>query len=221
MPLRLSCTWRSSDVSDPRVQIVAAGYDRMADTFADWRDRIEGDPLAEWCAELVSRLPNGAQVLELGCGAGSSPETQELARRFRLTGIDVSAEQVRRARANLPDAQLVHADFLELDLPSESFDAVCSFYVLNHVPRECLGPLLVRIAGWLRPGGLTLNAFGATDLPGWTGELLGAETFFAGYDPPENTRLVEAAGLAILRDEVVTFTEPEGPVQFHWILAQK
>ena len=208
-------------MSDPRVEIVAAGYDRMADTFAEWRDRIEDDPRAESCAELVSRLPVGARVLELGCGAGSSQETQELERRFLLTGVDVSAEQIRRARTNVPGAELVHTDFLELELPAESFHAVCSFYVLNHVPRERLGPLLVRIAGWLRPGGLTLNAFGATDLPGWTGEFLGAETFFAGYEPPENSRLVEAAGLTILRDEVVTFTEPEGPVQFHWILAQK
>ena len=208
-------------MSDPRVQIVAAGYDRMADTFAEWCDRIEGDPRAEWCEELTSRLPDGARVLELGCGAGNTAQTQELARRFRLTGVDVSEEQIRRARANVSDAELVQADFLELDLPVESFDAECSFYVFNHVPRERLGPLLERVAGWLRPGGLALNAFGASDLPGWTGEFLGAETFFAGYEPPENTRLVEAAGLTILRDEVVTFTEPEGPVQFHWILAHK
>jgi cyclopropane fatty-acyl-phospholipid synthase-like methyltransferase len=208
-------------MSDPRVEIVAAGYDRMADTFAEWRDRIEGDPRAEWCAELVSRLPDGACVLELGCGAGNSAETQELARRFRLTGVDVSAEQIRRAQENAPGAELVHADFLELALPAESFDAICSFYVFNHVPRERLGPLLERIAGWLRPGGLTLNAFGVTDLPGWTGEWLGAETFFAGFEPPENSRLVEAAGLTILRDEVVEFVEPEGPVQFQWILARR
>jgi len=208
-------------VSDPRVQMVADGYDRMADTFAEWCDRIEGDPRADWCEELTSRLPDGARVLELGCGAGNTAETQELARRFRLTGVDVSGEQIRRARANVSGAELVQADFLELDLPAESFDAECSFYVFNHVPRERLGPLLERVAGWLRPGGLALNAFGASDLPGWTGEFLGAETFFAGYEPPENTRLVEAAGLTILRNEVVTFTEPEGPVQFHWILAHQ
>jgi cyclopropane fatty-acyl-phospholipid synthase-like methyltransferase len=207
-------------VSDPRVEIVAKGYDEMADTFADWRDRIEGDPRHEWAAELMSRLPGGSRVLELGCGGGSG-ETIELARRFRLTGVDVSAEQIRRARERVPGAELVHADFLRLELPAESFDAVCSFYVFNHVPRELLGPLLERIAGWLRPGGLALNAFGVGDLPGWTGEWLGAETFFAGFEPPENRRLVKAAGLTILRDEVVTFTEPEGPVQFHWILAKR
>jgi cyclopropane fatty-acyl-phospholipid synthase-like methyltransferase len=208
-------------MNDPRVEIVARGYDQMGETFAAWRDRIEGDPRSEWCAELASRLPDGAHVLELGCGDGSTAETRELAQRFRLTGVDVSTEQIRRARTNVPGAELVHADFLELELPDESCDAVCSFYVFNHVPREHLGPLLARIAGWLRPGGLALNAFGSTDLAGWTGEWLGAETFFAGFEPPENSRLVEAAGLAILRDEVVEFVEPEGPVQFQWILARR
>jgi SAM-dependent methyltransferase len=207
-------------VSDPRVEIVEAGYDRIADRFAQWRDRIEGDPRRKWAADLASRLADGAAVLELGCGAGL-PDTADLAKRFRVTGVDVSAEQIRRARANVPDAEFVHADFLELQLPDGSFDAVCSFYVFNHVPRERLGPLLGRIAGWLRPGGLAMHAFGARDTPGWTGEWLGAETFFSGFERPENRRLVEAAGLEILRDEVVTFTEPDGPATFHWILARR
>jgi len=207
-------------MTDPRVQIVERGYDRIADTFAAWRDEIEGDPRAEWAGDLSSRLPDGARVLELGCGAGAA-ETIELARRFRLTGVDVSAEQISRARERVPGAEFVHADFLELELSDESFDAECSFYVFNHVPREHLGPLMVRIAGWLRPGGLALNAFGASDLEGWTGEWLGAETYFSGYEPPENRRLVEAAGLTILRDEVVEFEEPEGPARFHWILGRK
>jgi cyclopropane fatty-acyl-phospholipid synthase-like methyltransferase len=207
-------------VTDPRVQIVAAGYDQMADTFAAWRDRIEGDPRHEWARDLAARLPDGADVLELGCGAGV-PDTADLAARFRVTGVDVSAEQIRRARANVPAATFVQEDFLELELPDESFDAVCSFYALNHVPRERLGELLERIARWLRPGGFAMHAFGASDLEGWTGEWLGAETFFAGFEPPENRHLVEAAGLRILRDEVVTFTEPDGPAQFHWILAQR
>ena len=207
-------------MSDPRVEIVAKGYDRIAGIFAEWRGRIEGDPRHEWAADLGSRLPDGARVLELGCGGGST-ETIELARRFHVTGVDVSTEQIRRARERVPGADFVHTDFLELELPDASFDAACSFYALNHVPREHLGPLLTRIAGWLRPGGLAMHAFGASDLEGWEGEWLGADTFFSGYEPPENRRLVEAAGLTILRDEVVSFVEPEGAVEFHWILAQR
>ncbi len=207
-------------MTDPRVEIVERGYDRIADRFAAWRDEIAGDPRAEWAADLASRLPDGARVLELGCGAGTT-ETIELAQRFSLTGVDVSGEQIRRARERVPGAEFVLADLLELELPAASFDAICSFYVFNHVPRERLAPLLERITGWLRPGGLTLNAFGATDLEGWTGEWLGAETYFSGYEPPQNSRLVEAAGLTILRDEVVEFLEPEGLVRFQWILARR
>ena len=73
---------------------------------------------------------------------------------------------------------------------------------------------------WLAPGGWAANAFGASDLEGWRGEWLGAETFFSGWEPEVNSRLVREAGFAIERDELVTFQEPEGPATFQWILAQ-
>jgi hypothetical protein len=31
-------------VSDPRIQIVADGYDAIGETFAAWREEIVGDP---------------------------------------------------------------------------------------------------------------------------------------------------------------------------------
>jgi len=206
-------------VPDPRTQIVADGYDAMGENFAAWRERIVGDPRREWEDELVARLDERARVLELGCGSGT-PETRRLAERFALTGIDISPRQVERARAAIPDVEFLCADFTELELPAGSFDAVASFYVFNHVPRELLAPLLARIHGWLVPGGWLLTAFGQSDNPGWTGEWLGAQTFFAGFPPEVNSRLVREAGFAIERDEVVTFEEPEGPARFQWVLAR-
>jgi SAM-dependent methyltransferase len=204
---------------DPRTQIVADGYDAMGETFAAWREEIVGDPRGAWEDELVSRLADGARVLELGCGAGT-PETKRLAQRFAVTGVDISPRQVERARTAVPEARFVCADFTELELPEASFDAVASFYVFNHVPRELLGPLLVKIHGWLVPGGWLLSAFGQSDLPGWTGEWLGAQTFFASFPPEVNSQLVRDAGFTIDRDELVTFEEPEGPATFQWVLAQ-
>jgi SAM-dependent methyltransferase len=206
-------------VPDPRTQIVADGYDVIGETFAAWREEIVGDPRREWEDELAARLEPGARLLELGCGGGT-PETRRLAERFAVTGVDVSPRQVERARAAIPEAKFVCADFTELELPAGFFDAVCAFYVFNHVPRELLAPLLANVHGWLRPGGWLLAAFGASDVEGWTGEWLGAETFFSGFPPDVNSRIVREAGLAIERDEVVEFVEPEGPVQFQWVLAQ-
>jgi SAM-dependent methyltransferase len=206
-------------VTDPRTQIVADGYDAMGETFAAWREEIVGDPRREWEDELAGLLEDGARVLELGCGGGT-PETRRLAERFALTGVDISPRQVERARTAIPDAEFLCADFTELELPPGSFDAVCSFYVFNHVPRDLLAPLLERVHGWLVPGGWLLVAFGVSDLPGWTGEWLGAETFFSSFPPEVNSQLVCEAGFAIERDEVVEFEEPEGPVRFHWVLAK-
>jgi SAM-dependent methyltransferase len=206
-------------VPDPRTQIVAEGYDAMGDVFAEWRTRSAGDPRREWEDELVSRLEDGARVLELGCGSGA-PETKRLAERFRLTGVDISPRQVERARAAIPEAEFLCADFTELELPAGSFDAVAAFYVFNHVPRDLLAPLLGRIHEWLMPGSRLLTAFGVSDMEGWTGEWLGAETFFSSFPPETNSRLVEDAGFALERDEVISFEEPEGPARFQWVLAQ-
>ena len=206
-------------MTDARVQIVADGYDAIGETFAAWRDRIVGDPRDEWRDELLSRLPDGARVLELGCGAGV-PDTALLAARFRLTAVDVSPEQIRRASAAVPDATFVCADFTELELEPGSFEAVAAFYSFNHVPRDLLAPLVARVAGWLVRDGLFLTALGTTDLEDWTGEWLGAPTYFSSFEPETNTRLLEDAGFELLRNELVTFTEPDGDVTFQWILGR-
>jgi cyclopropane fatty-acyl-phospholipid synthase-like methyltransferase len=205
-------------VTDPRTQIVADGYDAMGETFAEWRTRIVGDPRREWEDELASRLEEGARLLELGCGSGP-PETKRLAQRFALTGVDISPQQVERARTAIPEAEFLRADFTDLELPAGSFDAVASFYAFNHVPRDLLDPLLRRAHGWLVPGGWLLTAFGVSDTDGWTGDWLGAQTFFSSYPPETNSQLVREAGFTIERDEVVEFQEPEGPARFQWVLA--
>jgi trans-aconitate methyltransferase len=105
-------------VSDPRTELVGRGYDVMGERFAEWRDQIVGDPRREWEEELVSRLHDGARVLELGCGAGV-PDTQRLAARFQVLGVDVAAEQVRRARTAVPQAEFVRSDFTALELEPE------------------------------------------------------------------------------------------------------
>src|SRR5258706_10239308 len=122
-------------MTDARTQLVADGYDAIGETFAKWRDEGVGDPRRDWEDKLVSRLADGARVLELGCGGGS-PETKRLAQRFAVTGVDISPRQIERAQAAVPGAEFICADFTDLDLPAASFDAVASFYVFNHVPRE-------------------------------------------------------------------------------------
>ena len=205
-----------SDAGD----IVAAGYDAMADRFAAWQHEIGGMTGRERVEGLLPLLPEEPDVLELGVGAGVEA-SQLLSERGRLTGVEISAEQLRRARERLPGATLIQGDFLAVDLPPSSFDAVVAIYVLNHVPRDRHAELVRRVAAWLRPGGYFLASFGATDNPDWRGEWLGVEMFFSGYEPDVTRRLVTDAGLVIRHDEIETVQEPEGEVRFLWLLASR
>jgi SAM-dependent methyltransferase len=205
-------------MSDPRTALVAAGYDAMADTWEKWSAGITDDPRHTWLERLAARLTDGARVVELGCGNGTR-ETAELARRFELTGVDLSAEQLRRARERVPGATFLRDDLTTVDFPDGSLDAVCAFYVLNHVPRELLPGLFARVHRWLRPHGLFLAALGASDIPNWQGEWLGVPMYFSGHEPQQNRALL--AAFELVADEVVSITEPEGVVTFHWVLARR
>jgi SAM-dependent methyltransferase len=207
-------------MSDPQ-EIVRSGYDHMADRFDTWRAAIEGSPEPAWIADLLTHLPAEPDILELGSGAAVAP-TKLLAGRGNLVGVDISAEQVRRARERCPGARFVHADMTEIDFEEGSFDAVVSVYVFNHIPRADLPPLLIKIAGWLRPGGYLLASFGLSGSESVQDEWLGVPMFFASYTEGENRELVQAAGLEIERDEVVPIVEPEeGEARFHWLLAAR
>ncbi len=207
-------------VRDSRKAIVADGYDALAETYLDWASAISDDGRNRMSAAFEARLSPGSQVLDLGCGAGI-PSTKRLARRFTVTGVDASRAQVEAARRNVPEASFIEADLAEIDFPPGSWDGVTAFYSISHVPREEHEALFGRIRRWLRPGGIFLATLGAADNPDWTGEWLGRPMFFSAFDADTNRRLLTAAGFTLLMDEVVATHEPEGSVDFLWVLATR
>ena len=205
---------------DPK-RIVAAGYDRIAERYAAWSARADDDPRQRYLALLLERLPAGAAVLELGCGTGALT-TARLADRFAVTGVDISARSIERAKQTVPGATFVHADMTALALPAAGFAAVAAFYSITHVPRDEHGPLLRAIARWLRPGGLFVASMGAGSSPGEVeAAWLGAPMYFSHYDAATNRRLVEDAGLRLLSAREETTDEDGVPVPFLWIVADK
>lgn len=203
---------------DP-VEIVAGGYDRIADRYLAWSALRPSAARLRALELAYALIPAGADVLELGCGAGV-PMTARLAAGRTLTGIDVSAEQLRRARRNVPGATFLLADLTTLDRPAASLDAIVAFYSLTHVPRERLPGLFERIAGWLRPGGVFIASLGVEDDPGGVEDWLGVEMYFSQWSARVNRRLVEAAGLVVERAEVMTEPEDRHDARFLWIVAR-
>jgi SAM-dependent methyltransferase len=201
-------------------EIVARGYDAIALRYAEWAGQVDS-PLTEWVRDLDARLDDGADVLELGCGRGV-PTTRELARRHRVTGVDISAVQIELARHHVPEASFIHGDVMELDVAPGTFDAVVALFVFGHVPVEEQPGLIARIGLWLRDGGLFLGTFGVGDAgEDVDDDWLGAPMFFASLGGEAYSPLLEESGLEQLRNEVVAQHEPgHGDVSFRWIVAR-
>src|SRR3712207_2138476 len=65
---------------------------------------------------LAGALPAPGRVVELGCGSGIS--TRLLAEAgHEVVGVDLSADLLAIARERVPEAEFVHASFLDYELP--------------------------------------------------------------------------------------------------------
>jgi cyclopropane fatty-acyl-phospholipid synthase-like methyltransferase len=207
-------------VSDPK-EIVRVGYDTIADRYAEWAASFE-TPELKWIEELLSRLDDGADVLDLGCGGGRIA-ARAVAARHRYTGVDLSRAQIERAQTRIPQGRFVAADVTQLELEPTSFDAVMSLFMLGHIPRAEQAPLLARVRSWLRPRGWFLATMGTGGSNDEVEEnWLGAPMFFASFDPETNRNLLTGAGFEIVHERVITHDEPgHGPVSFMWVLARR
>lgn len=206
-------------VAEERKRTVEAGYDALAGRFGEWMARVEGDPWERFVDELADRLPAGARVLDLGCGNGA--KIARVADRFDVVGVDISERQLQLARAAVPEATFHQADFTELDLPAETFDAVTALYSIVHVPRDEQPALFARILYWLKPGGLFLASLSHVGGEDRVDEWLGVDMFFSGFDANTNRRLVREAGFELIDDQLVWMQEPEMEVAFLWVLVRK
>jgi ubiquinone/menaquinone biosynthesis C-methylase UbiE len=207
--------WR--DMTDPR-RVVEQGYDAIADRYLELS--ATDDLRMQQVSQLVERLPPGAQVLELGCGAGV-PVAEALAERYFLTGVDISRAQLERARVNVSGARFIQADMSEIGFASGTFDAVVALYSIIHVPRDEQARLLTRMREWIKPGGYLLINTGTVDDPGTVEEdWLGAPMFFSSFDPATNKRLIDEAGFDLLDAQVILQQEEGTPVSFLWVLAR-
>jgi cyclopropane fatty-acyl-phospholipid synthase-like methyltransferase len=204
---------------DPK-GLVAAGYDAIAERYFAW-SCIRPSPVRKRYLALADALiPSGADVLELGCGAGI-PMTATLARGRRLTGVDISAIQIGLARTNVPSATFIQADLTTLDPAPATFDAVVAFYALTHVPRAEHAELFRRIATWLRPGGLFIASLGVEDTPDEIeADWLGVDMFFSHFSARVNRRLVAEAGFVVDQAEVATEPEDRHDARFLWVVAR-
>ena len=217
-PLEEVAMNRTPDAEDVK-RVVEQGYDRVAHAYA----RLEGEaewPRMRWLRRLLARLAPGSSVLDLGCGSGD-PADIEIAKEHRVTGVDISQTQIDLARQNVPTGHFLHGDAAAVAFPAGSFDAVVSFYTLEHIPRDEHETVLRRIYGWLRAGGFLLLSTEAGEYDDLMGEWLGVPMFISCFDPETLKRLVDEAGFELLETAIETQIEGGHEVPYLWLLARR
>lgn len=134
------------------------------------------------------------RVLELGVGQGSLGA--RLASAYAYVGVEPDATSRATAAVRLPDGARLLTDIDELD-DDESFDLLCAFEVLEHIPDDCA--VLARWVRHLRPGGQVLVTVPADpDRFGLADELAG---HMRRYSREDLRALLESAGLEVVAVE--------------------
>jgi len=128
-PLVLSQDWRAESFDE---HLELCKYETTVPAFERW-------------------LPRDGRILEAGCGLGRWI-AYFAHNGYRLTGLDVTADGMRQLRSKDVNAELVQGDVRGLPFRENSFDAVLSLGVLEHIEE---GPehALEEVVRVLKPGG--------------------------------------------------------------------
>ncbi len=127
------------------------GYEEFARRFAAIRDNstVGVSKVTEW----AKSLPEGARVLDLGCGNGM-PISQVLVQGgFRVHGIDASPTLVAQFRKRLPGATVDCAAVENASLPESQFDAAIAWGLIFLLSPEVQAAVIAKVSRALKPGG--------------------------------------------------------------------
>ena len=197
---------------------VKEGYNAIAGRYLDERTRDSED--VHLLDNLIKRLPEGAKVLDAGCGAGI-PISQMLSEHFHVTGVDFSEAQMELARKNVPNAQFLCEDMTKLKFPANTFDGITSYYAIIHIPREEHQPLLADFYRVLKPEGFALLCLGAEHLIDDIDEnYLGTRMYWSHFDSETYLNMLKKCGFSIVWSKIVTDETCEGAGHL-FVLAQK
>ena len=77
---------------------------------------------------LLTKIQDGAAVLDLACGPGNVSHYLKRCRPgLRITGVDISAEMIDIARTRIQDGKFVVKDILEIELGAKFDCVICAF----------------------------------------------------------------------------------------------
>lgn len=95
-------------------------------------------------------------ILDIGCGYGWCEVSFLKRGANHITGIEISEIDLKTIKKNITDERVstTVASAIDLPFPSESFDAVVSWEVIEHIPKHTEEKMFSEVWRVLKPGGV-------------------------------------------------------------------
>lgn len=144
-------------------------YEKQA---GDWHS-IRTQTLFEkpFLDHFISLLPQGASLLDLGCGSGVAIAQYFLKAGFKVTGIDYSETMIALAKKHYPKSEWYVQDIRDIQFDKQ-FDAVYSWHGFFHLSVAEQKNALPKIVDCVKSGGSLMLTVGTAEgeVTGYVGE---------------------------------------------------
>ncbi|WP_231729874.1 trans-aconitate 2-methyltransferase [Pedobacter sp. Leaf176] len=173
-------------------------YNKIGDWFAENRPRNLMEK--KYLDMLISHIPAGGSILDVGCGTGFPIMNYLLEKGFNVTGVDASEKMLQLAERNFPSKEFILADMRTLSL-NKKYDALIAWHSFFHLPAADQPDVFSIFKSHLNPKGILIFTSGTTNGEAW-GMNGGENLFHASLDSEEYETLLEKYHFKILEHVV-------------------
>jgi len=178
-------------------------YDQIVDVYQQNRSSTYGLEYIQIFLDMFpihQRGSHASTILDIGCGTGI-PLTNHLALcGAKVIGLDISAEMIRKARINVPDALFVVGDILSANL-NQKFDGILAWDSLFHIPLEKQEEVIRKVIGLLNKNGLLLFTTGGTHGDLYS-KMFGTEFYYSSLSEAEYIEILVVENCEVIINEV-------------------
>ena len=128
-------------------------YDKNA---VEYFERTVDISMQSWWDLFTEQLPEGASILDLGCGSGRD-SAYFISCGYDVTAMDASEEMCDLASIHIGQ-DVLHLSFAEMDF-NQVFDGIWACASLLHVPSDEMDMILAKVIKSLKINGILFLSF--------------------------------------------------------------
>lgn len=167
-------------------------YNKIAHAWGSARNHFFGRE-REYIDLILSAVPNGSTILDVGCGTGRPMAEYIISRGHHIVGVDQSEEMLAIARQNFPNETWVLCP-MEAYEPQVDYQGALVWDSLFHVRRTEHEPVIRRVVSRLPSGGRIMLTIGGSAHPAFTDFMYGQEFYYDSNTPEETEQLLLRLG---------------------------